>query len=323
MLRFGIIGTNFISEWFVAACGATGGRVQAAAVCSRDLERARAFGQAFGVPDSFDDLDALAASVDAVYIASPMATHRDQGLRALGAGRHVLVEKTMGTSASETREVLDAAAAAGVVAMEAVRHLHAPTHALVAAALPRLGTLRQARLEKLQYSSRYDAVRAGAWSNAFDPASGNSALADIGVYVLQPALDWFGIAPRTATGASVVLANGFEASGSLTLGYDGLVVDLAWSKVTAGVNPSVILGEDGALVIDDLAEPTRIELRPRRGEPEVLLDRPIHPRDTMHHELLAFADQVDAGVTDPRWAALTLASRELMDAHLARVAAGR
>ena len=39
MLRFGIIGTNFITEWFVAACQATNGRVTAAAVCSRDLAR--------------------------------------------------------------------------------------------------------------------------------------------------------------------------------------------------------------------------------------------------------------------------------------------
>ena len=315
MLRFGLIGTNVISEWFVHACRRTGGRAAASAVFSRDLGRARDFSAGHGVPAAFDDLGAMFAAVDAVYVASPVAAHHGQALAAIAAGRHVLVEKTMGATASEVKEVLAAAQARGVVAMEAVRSLHTPNHRLVADALGSLGTVRQARLEKLQYSSRYDRVRAGESLNAFDPSLGNSALADIGVYCLQPALDWFG-EPRSASGASVVLANGFEGAGSMQLAYDGLVVDLAWSKITAGVNPSVVLGEDGALTIDDIAEPSRIELRRRGGGVEVLLDEATSAPDTMHHEVLAFADQVDAGVTDPRWSRLSVAGRTLMDDHL-------
>lgn len=316
-LRMGIIGTNFISEWFVAACARTGGRVVPAAIHSRDLDRARAFASNHGVGLAFDDPAAMADAVDAVYVASPISVHRDQALQAVAAGRHVLVEKTLGASASEVREVFAAADAAGVVAMEAVRNLHAPTHALVADALPRLGTLRQARLEKLQYSSRYDRFRAGELPTNFDPALGTSALADIGVYVLQPALAWFGT-PTSACGSSVRLRNGFEGAGSMHLAYDGFVVDLAWSKITSAVAPSVILGEDGALTLDDLAEPTRIVLHPRGGAPEVLFEGPNRPQDTLHHELLAFADQVDAGATDPRWSRVTLGARRLMDDHLAR-----
>ena len=321
MLRMGIVGTNCISEWFVAACGRTGGRVAPTAVCSRDLGRAEEFARRTGVERAYDDLDAMAGSVDAVYVATPIAAHREQALRAIAAGRHVLVEKTMGASASEVAEILHAAAASGVVAMEAVRNLHPPAHRLIADALGRPGPLRQARIEKLQYSSRYDRFRAGDVPNAFDPTLGNSALADIGVYCLQPALDWFGT-PRSTAGASVVLGNGFEGAGSLQLAYDGLVVDLAWSKITAGVNPSAILGEDAALTFDDPAEPTRIVLIPRGGQPEVLLGAPTSAGGTLLHEVVAFADQVEAGAADPRWSRLSLTSRTLMDEHLARVAAG-
>ena len=56
----------------------------------------------------------------------------------------------------------------------------------------------------------------------------------------------------------------------MTWGYDGLVVDLSWSKITRGVNPSVIYGEDAALTLDDVGETSMIVLRPRGGEPEVL-----------------------------------------------------
>ncbi len=316
-LRFGVVGTNFISDWFVQACARTNGRAVPAAVLSRSAETGAAFAGKHGIDAVFTDLDAMADDVDAVYVASPNALHHPQAIRAIAAGRHVLVEKVMGTSLAEVKEIFAAAAGQGVVAMEATRHLHAPAHRLIRDTLPRLGAVRQATFAKCQYSSRYDRFRAGDIQNAFDPTLGNSALADIGVYVLEPAIDLFGV-PVTATGASAVLHNGFEGAGSMTLGYGDLVVDLSWSKITKGVVPSVILGEDGALVIDDLAEPSLIELRPRGGDPVTLLEvTDAAPLGNLHHEILAFADQVDAGATDPRWTTVTLESRRLMDAHLA------
>ncbi|NMD45994.1 MAG: Gfo/Idh/MocA family oxidoreductase [Propionibacterium sp.] len=319
MLRFGIVGTNFISEWFAAACAATGGRAAPAAVYSRDLGRGRAFATTIGAPDAFDDLDAMIDAVDAVYVASPNAAHHPQAMRAIAAGRHALVEKVMGTSTTQVEEIFAAARARGVIAMEAVRNVHAPAHRLVRDRLPELGTIRYARFEKLQYSSRYDRFRAGEALNAFDPSLGNSALADIGVYCLQPALDLFGEPPRTS-GASVWLANGFEGGGSLQLDYGDKVVDVAYSKIVAGVGPSVINGEDAAITLDDPGEPSLIELHRRGGDSTVLVeaDRTATPAANMSHEVIDFLDQVDAGVLDPRWAELTLASRRIMDAHLAR-----
>lgn len=318
-LRFGIVGTNFISEWFVRGCQRTNGRATATAVLSRRRETGEEFARANDLELVFDDFDRMTEAVDAVYIASPNALHHPQALRAIEAGKHVLVEKVMGASLAEVTDILQAAEHHGVVAMEATRNLHSPAHRLVREALPRLGTIRQVRFAKQQYSSRYDRFRAGDIANAFDPSLGNSSLADIGVYVLQPALDLFG-APRTATGASVLLANGFEGAGSMTLGYPGLVVDLSWSKITTGLGPSVILGEDGGLTIDDLAEPSRIELHLRNEEPQVLLDVQTVASETLHHEVLAFVAQVEAGATDPRWSEVTRQSRQLMDSHLAGVA---
>ena len=73
MLRFGIVGTNFISEWFADACRRTQGRAEAVAVCSRQLPRAEEFAAKARVANSFDDLDAMLEEVDALYIASPNA----------------------------------------------------------------------------------------------------------------------------------------------------------------------------------------------------------------------------------------------------------
>ena len=68
---------------------------------------------------SYEELVADPA-VEAVYVATPHSEHRDHALLAIGAGRHVLVEKAFTRNEAEAREVLDAAAAAGVFAMEAM-----------------------------------------------------------------------------------------------------------------------------------------------------------------------------------------------------------
>lgn len=316
MLRFGIIGTNFISDWFVQACAETGGLATPVAVYSRSEERGRRFAARHALPYAFTDLAQMVDEVDAVYVASPTAAHFPQAMQAVEAGKHVLIEKTMTENAAQTEQLFAAADANGVVAMEATRNLHAPAHALIRNALPRLGTLRYAHLEMLQYSSRYDRHKAGERLNAFDPTLGNSALADIGVYCLEPALDWFGV-PETQSGDSVRLGNGFEALGSIQLSYPGMLVDVVYSKVAQSAVPSVIVGEQGSLTIDNMAQPSRIVLE-RRGEPEVVLldvEAP-EPADSMHFEVASFARQVEAGMTDPRWREVTASARRIMDEHL-------
>lgn len=316
MLRFGVIGTNFISDWFVQACAQTGGAVSAAAVYSRTRQRGTDFADRHAIPLVFTDLEEMIASVDAVYVASPTAAHFPQAMAVVEAGRHVLVEKTMTTDTEEARTLFAAAEARGVVAMEATRSLHAPTHSLIADSLAELGTLRYAHLENLQYSSRYDRYKAGEKLNAFDPALGNSSLVDIGVYCLEPALDWFG-EPTAQSGGSVRLDNGFEALGSIQLEYPQMLVDLVYSKVAQSVNPSVIVGEGGSLTIDNLGQPGLIVLQ-RRGEVAQTLWEVAgaSPSDNMHYELTCFAQQVAAGRTDPRWRDITIAARQIMDRHL-------
>jgi predicted dehydrogenase len=70
------------------------------------------------------DVDALldSAEIDAVLIASPNPMHAPQALRAIAAGKHVLLEKPMAMTVAECRAIVAAAARAGVVLM--VGHHH-------------------------------------------------------------------------------------------------------------------------------------------------------------------------------------------------------
>lgn len=51
--------------------------------------------------------------IDAVVIATPVATHFDLAMRALQAGKHVLVEKPLASTSEQVRRLLDAADQAG------------------------------------------------------------------------------------------------------------------------------------------------------------------------------------------------------------------
>jgi predicted dehydrogenase len=55
--------------------------------------------------------------VDAVVIATPPASHAELGMKAIEAGKHVLIEKPMATTAGSARHLIDAASAAGVLLM--------------------------------------------------------------------------------------------------------------------------------------------------------------------------------------------------------------
>ncbi|MDR1373375.1 MAG: Gfo/Idh/MocA family oxidoreductase, partial [Treponema sp.] len=120
-MRFGIIGTNFVSEWLLAA-GKDCSGFEPAAIYSRTSGRAREFGEKYGATYSFSSLENLAAGpIDAVYIASPTACHCKQALLMLGAGKHVLCEKPMASNTKELEAMLAAPRGRGLGVLVAVR----------------------------------------------------------------------------------------------------------------------------------------------------------------------------------------------------------
>jgi predicted dehydrogenase len=159
----------------------------------------------------------------------------------------------------------EAAERSGKVLLEAMRPTFDPAYTVLSLALGEIGRVRRATLEFCQYSSRYDRFKAGILTNAFDPGMKNSALSDIGIYPLNIAINLFG-APDKIDSSSVFLHNGFEGEGSAILSYSDKLCAIIYSKISDSVNPSVIEGEEGSILIDKLTSPQRILLKKRGGE---------------------------------------------------------
>lgn len=126
-LRWGVMGPGGIADkWVTTVLKNT--NQQVVAVGSTNHERARAFAEKFGLArahGSYDDLLAD-AEVDIVYISTRQHTHRENALQALAAGKHVLVEKPIATTAEDARAIRDAARASGKFAMEAMWTTYLP-----------------------------------------------------------------------------------------------------------------------------------------------------------------------------------------------------
>lgn len=90
--------------------------VTVSALCDPVGTRAKATAESFSVPNVFTDIDEMLASgtVDAVTIVSPIGLHHEHAKKALEAGKHVHVNKTMTTTVAEADELIDLARSRGL-----------------------------------------------------------------------------------------------------------------------------------------------------------------------------------------------------------------
>lgn len=260
MIRLGTVGTSSITEKLTAAVRATEG-IEITAVHSRSADGARRFAERVGAGAAWDDLPAMLGSgtLDAVYIASPNGIHAAQAREAIDAGLHVLLEKPATTTAPEFEALREAAAARGVIVLEAMRNVYDPGMATLASLLPRIGAVRMIAFSQCQRSARYDLVLAGETPAIFDPALGGGALADLGCYPLSALVELFG-EPHSVFGMLVPVATGADGGGAAVLGYPGAVAQIAFSKIGAAAGPNQIQGERGTLTLDEITAPREITL---------------------------------------------------------------
>ena len=106
-----LVGLGALSEKRVAAAIASSDQGKLIGVCDLVEERVRRFAEEYQVEESFTDISTAleSTSADSVYLATPVFLHRKQAVQVIQSGRHVLVEKPLGLTAEDAREVVKAA----------------------------------------------------------------------------------------------------------------------------------------------------------------------------------------------------------------------
>lgn len=110
-MNWGILGTATIAVEQVIQAMMQSAHCQVMAIASRDLKKANSVALDFGIPRSYGNYDDLLVDqqVQAVYIPLPNHLHVTWAIKALQAGKHVLVEKPVALNASEAHKLFDEA----------------------------------------------------------------------------------------------------------------------------------------------------------------------------------------------------------------------
>ncbi|MBO0993510.1 Gfo/Idh/MocA family protein [Bacillus sp. SD088] len=293
MVRFGIIGTNWITDSMVEAALQAEG-FQLTAIYSRTEERAKEFAEKHGISFIFTDIEEMAASdaLDAVYIASPNSFHAKQSLSFLNRGKHVLCEKPMTSNPTELEVLIEAARKNQVVLMEALKTTLLPNFQAIQENIHKIGQIRRYDASFCKYSSRYDRYREGSVLNAFNPIFSNGSLMDLGVYCLYPMVVLFG-EPKSVKANAVMLESGVDGSGSLLLQYDDFEAVVTHSKIINAYRSSEIQGEEGTIIIDEISTPQQVCIHYRDGREETISHASTLP--SMYYEVEEFIQLIQKG----------------------------
>ncbi len=291
MIRFAVIGTNWITRQFVDAAHETG-KYKLTAVYSRSLEQAQGFASDYMVEHLFTSLDEMAQSnaIDAVYIASPNSLHFAQTQLFLSHKKHVICEKPLASNITEVEAAIALARENQVVLFEAFKTASLPNFLQLQQSLSKVGKVRKALINYCQYSSRYQRYLDGENPNTFNPAFSNGSIMDIGFYCLASAVALWG-EPHGVHATATLLDSGVDAHGVVVLDYGDFSVTLQHSKVSDSVLPSEIQGEEGSLVIEKISECQKVAFVPRGGKAQDLT-QPQHI-NTMLYEAELFARLVE------------------------------
>lgn len=299
MLRVGTVGTSWITETFIEAAQLLPDLYDVCCVYSRTLSKGEALAQKYQIPQVVDDYNRLIFNpeIDVIYIASPNGTHYEQAIRAIKAGKHLIVEKPMFSSVSEWEEAHRLADEMEVMIMEAVLHVHSQNYKHLKRLLQQKLAEKQqpflgANLVIGQYSSKYPSyVSAIAHQeevpNVFNLKHAAGTLMDIGVYPLYVAVDLFG-APQQVKYSAIKGPNGVDLMGTVILNYTTFQVSVFMSKAVHSVQPNEIYIDHETLLIENITRISSVTLIDNQGQSAKVID--YRPKNPMIDELKDFSE---------------------------------
>ncbi|GKQ43123.1 oxidoreductase [Companilactobacillus sp. RD055328] len=264
MRNLGIIGTNWITQQFVAAAKESE-TFKLTHVYSRTEEKANEFAKEAGtVANISTDVEEFFSSddFDTVYIASPNSLHFEYTKKAIQHGKNIIVEKPSFSNRKEFAEIEKMLQDSDVYFFEAARHIHEDSFNKIKEYIDQhRQELSGASLDYMKYSSRYDLVLDGQEPNIFSLKFSAGALYDLGVYTIYDAIVWFGT-PEEVHYQPEIIATGADGSGVATLKYEKFDVNIIFGKTKNSYIKSEIYFGKNTLQFDNagtIEEVTRYE----------------------------------------------------------------
>jgi xylose dehydrogenase (NAD/NADP) len=220
------------------------------AIGSRDLEKARSVAQSLGIARAVGSYEALLddPNIDAVYIPLPNALHAEWTIRAAKAGKAVLCDKPLATSAQDAARQIEACSKHGVSLMEGFMYRFHPqtqrVQQLIASGA--IGQVREVRAHlSVNILRTFDA------SNIRYQASlGGGSLFDMGCYTVSISRMVFGSEPERVVGRMRLDPRlAVDVSGAGILEFAEGIAMISCSFAADGQGTYTIVGTDGTIEV--------------------------------------------------------------------------
>ncbi|KAI5358173.1 Putative gfo/Idh/MocA-like oxidoreductase, NAD(P)-binding domain superfamily [Septoria linicola] len=253
-LRWGIVGTGMISEWF------------ATDIIKPNWPQKRSYQEVYDDPD-----------VDCVYIGTPHSFHRQNCLDVIAARKNILCEKSFCLTANEAVEVFAAAKKADVFIMEAMWTRFYPLMSKLQDLLFKEHKIGRIYRTFCDFGLDLDIGSLPQGSRYKDPALGAGSLLDIGVY----SLTWGILTLTDRVGDNAVdpdvqstqtLEHGVDVASSVILRYPGdgrQAICTSTTNVPSKLNFCRIEGSKGTIKVHGPAPsaPEGFTFLPKDGGP--------------------------------------------------------
>ncbi len=255
-IRWGIIGPGTIARTFADGIAhSRTGRLEAIATRNPDKP---GLAEAFAGARIVKGYDALLADpdIDAVYIATPHTGHAEWAIKAIRAGKTVLVEKPIAISAYDADAIFHEAKKVGVFAGEAYMYrLHPQTAKLLE--LVKARAVGDIRIIRSSFGFNMGSFRADHRLFANETAGGG--ILDVGGYpvsmvrMIAGAVDGKPFAePEKVAGAAHLGQSGVDEWASAVLKFpNGIVAEVSCSIMAAQDNVLRIIGSEGRIEVRD------------------------------------------------------------------------
>jgi len=267
-IRWGIIGLGNIANKFATDL-LTIKNAELYAVASRNQVKADAFAAQYKATKAYDSYEALAKdpNIDAVYIATPHALHKENTLLCLEHGIAVLCEKPFAMNSDEVKSMIAKAKEKHVLLMEALWTYFIPSYQYVLQALAdkKFGNITKLEADFGFHRAFDDSKR------LFNKSLGGGSLLDIGIYPIFAALSTLGI-PKDIEAKATYFDNGADASCDMIFKYEGNVeATLRSTLIEDTATEAIFHCETGQIKINGpFHTPSSVTLTPNDGVPETI-----------------------------------------------------
>ncbi|MHA6528750.1 Gfo/Idh/MocA family protein [Paenibacillus sp. BAC0078] len=245
-MKLGIVGAGMIVGDLLGFIHEIPG-ISLEAICSRagSQDKILELQQKYGIAQTYSDYSEMLmdTEVDTVYIGLPNHLHYAYSKEALLSGKHVICEKPFTSNVKEFRELKELAQQKKLVLVEAITNQYLKNVLTMKEFLPKLGEIKIVECNYSQYSSRYDAFKAGETPPAFSPEMSGGALMDINLYNIHLVVGFFGSPEKVEYYAN--MERGIDTSGVLLLDYGNFKCVCIGSKDSTAQSSVNIQGNKG------------------------------------------------------------------------------